>query len=310
MAAALLGRWRVRRPERARARLVPRNRIGLQLLHGARHARGKPGGHAATDSGNRLPQRRGGGAGRVDRRTVPCAHRRERPRDGGRASETSSICATTSTRRSILRRLSAWSGSAWAQCHIPCVFNPPRPFAPTTEAAYRALAEEADDHGAAARARGFKGFYAHIHDWDHWPDPATGRRVIDVFLESSDPESVFVEPDLFWMVNTEAAIRSSSSTAGSVAPHSFTSKTVTPGRPRRPTARPPTSDLGSPTQAPVQSTSARSSNRWSVPQKEYIIERDTQVHPMLTAQIGWDFLRKLRGTPHGGSRRGGLGRRT
>ena len=45
-------------------------------------------------------------------------------------------------------------------------------------------------------------------------------------------------------------------------------------------------------------------------QKEYIIERDTQVNPMLTAQIGWDFLRKLRGTPHGGSRRGGLGHRT
>jgi hypothetical protein len=35
-------------------------------------------------------------------------------------------------------------------------------------------------------------------------------------------------------------------------------------------------------------------------QKEYIVERDTQVHPMLTAQIGWDYLRNLRGSATGG----------
>jgi hypothetical protein len=35
-------------------------------------------------------------------------------------------------------------------------------------------------------------------------------------------------------------------------------------------------------------------------QKEYIAERDTHVHPMLTAQIGWDYLRNLRGSATGG----------
>ena len=32
-------------------------------------------------------------------------------------------------------------------------------------------------------------------------------------------------------------------------------------------------------------------------QKEYIVERDTQVHPLETAQIGYGYLRNLRGTP-------------
>jgi sugar phosphate isomerase/epimerase len=189
----------------------------------------------------------------------------------------------------------------------PFVFNPPRPFAATTEAAYRALAAEANRYGAAARARGFRGFYAHIHDWDHWPDPATGRRVIDVFLEASDPRSVFVEPDLFWMVNAGRDPIEFFDRWEHRAPLIHV-KDRNPGPPVPPYGAAPNfgpgiTDPG--TGAIDFRTIFESLERGK--QKEYIVERDTQVNPLLTAQVGSDFLRNLRGSRHGRGRRHGRG---
>jgi sugar phosphate isomerase/epimerase len=180
------------------------------------------------------------------------------------------------------------------------VFDPPRPFTPTTESAYRALAREADRYGAAARARGLRGFYAHLHDWDHWPDPNTGRRVIDVFLEASNPRNVFVEPDLFWLEN-----------AGRNAIRFFNRwehraplihvKDRNPGPPVPPYGTAPNTGPGITDPCAGAIDFRRIFESLERPhQKEYIVERDTQVHPMLTAQIGWDYLRNLRGSATGG----------
>lgn len=63
---------------------------------------------------------------------------------------------------------------------------------------YRAAAEQFNGFGEAAAARGLK-FYQHNHDGEFGfaeDDPSV--RLYDVFLEHTDPASVFLEMDVFW----------------------------------------------------------------------------------------------------------------
>jgi sugar phosphate isomerase/epimerase len=63
--------------------------------------------------------------------------------------------------------------------------------------AYRALAREMNRFGAAAADRGLR-FYYHNHDWEF--ARAGGRVLYDVLLDDTDPDLVFFELDLYWIV--------------------------------------------------------------------------------------------------------------
>ncbi|MFE5309920.1 sugar phosphate isomerase/epimerase family protein [Isoptericola sp. NPDC056578] len=67
-----------------------------------------------------------------------------------------------------------------------------------TVGGYLAAAEQFNGFGAAAAARGLK-FYQHNHQHEFGfaaDDPAT--RLYDVFLENTDPATVYLEMDVFW----------------------------------------------------------------------------------------------------------------
>ena len=299
-AAALLGPLAGRSVARgARARLVPRNRIGLQLYTVRDMLAADPAGtlQQVADIGYHEVEL-AGLAGLSAARFRELADANALKIVGAHMSIVdlrNSVEAVLDTAETLGLR---WVGVG--AMSYPFIFNPPRPFAPTTEAAYRALAAEANRYGAAARARGFKGFYAHIHDWDHWPDPTTGRRVIDVFLEASDPESVFVEPDLFWMVNAGRDPVEFFDRWERRAPLIHV-KDRNPGPPVPPYGAAPNFGPGIADPGMGAIDFRRIFESLDRPkQKHYIVERDTQVHPLETAQIGYRYLRNLRGTPHGG----------
>jgi hypothetical protein len=76
---------------------------------------------------------------------------------------------------------------------LPGIF----PAIPSDVTAYRALAREMNRFGAAAADRGLR-FYYHNHDWEF--ARAGGRVLYDVLLDDTDPDLVFFELDLYWIV--------------------------------------------------------------------------------------------------------------
>jgi sugar phosphate isomerase/epimerase len=68
---------------------------------------------------------------------------------------------------------------------------------PQTHDAYRAMAEEFNTFGEAARARGLK-FYFHNHPGDFALDG--GTPIYDTLLAESDPRLVYFEMDIAWFV--------------------------------------------------------------------------------------------------------------
>lgn len=70
---------------------------------------------------------------------------------------------------------------------------------PQTAARYRELAALANEWGAAAAARGLK-LYIHTHYWEYGTDPTTGESLFQILLDETDPDLVFFEMDIFWIV--------------------------------------------------------------------------------------------------------------
>jgi sugar phosphate isomerase/epimerase len=68
-----------------------------------------------------------------------------------------------------------------------------------TASRYRELAELSNEWGAAARARGLR-FYIHTHYWEFGTDPQTGEELFQILLDETDPKLVFFELDIFWAV--------------------------------------------------------------------------------------------------------------
>jgi sugar phosphate isomerase/epimerase len=66
----------------------------------------------------------------------------------------------------------------------------------TTEG-YKRAAEDFNNFGAAAAARGMR-FYQHNHSGEFAIDPTTGVRLYDTILAETDPRLVFFELDIFW----------------------------------------------------------------------------------------------------------------
>jgi sugar phosphate isomerase/epimerase len=76
------------------------------------------------------------------------------------------------------------------------VASPNRTLFPSTHEGFKALAEEFNTFGAAARARGMK-FYFHNHPDDFVLDG--GTPVYDTLLEETDPRLVYFEMDIAWV---------------------------------------------------------------------------------------------------------------
>jgi sugar phosphate isomerase/epimerase len=66
-----------------------------------------------------------------------------------------------------------------------------------TAAGYRQAAEDFNNFGLAAAARGMR-WYQHNHDGEFRFDPETGERLYDVLLAETDPDLVFLQMDIFW----------------------------------------------------------------------------------------------------------------
>jgi sugar phosphate isomerase/epimerase len=158
---------------------------------------------------------------------------------------------------------------------------------PQTADRYRELAQLANEWGAAAAARGLR-LYLHVHYWEFGTDPQTGETLFQILLDDTDPRLVWFEPDLFWLV------------FGGVDPldwipryqRRFPLFHVKDGNPNPAGGyfNPGFTDLGEgsidfrPIFQALRNKNAH----------HYIVERDDQPHPALTARIGYQYLRNLR----------------
>lgn len=69
---------------------------------------------------------------------------------------------------------------------------------PQTADGYRAMAQEMNEWGRAAKARGLR-WYAHLHAHEFETDPQTGEVLFDIWLAETDPRLVSFEMDLYWI---------------------------------------------------------------------------------------------------------------
>jgi sugar phosphate isomerase/epimerase len=76
---------------------------------------------------------------------------------------------------------------------LPGIFPPPAPDA----AEWRSLAREMNRYGEAAADRGLY-FYYHNHDFEF--ARSQGQVLYDILLDRTDPDLVFFELDLYWIV--------------------------------------------------------------------------------------------------------------
>jgi sugar phosphate isomerase/epimerase len=159
---------------------------------------------------------------------------------------------------------------------------------------YRELAELANQWGVAAKARRLR-LYLHVHYWEFGTDRVTGEALFQILLDETDPGLVSFEPDLFWMV------------FGGIDPldwipdyqHRFPLFHVKDGNPNPAGGyfNPGFTDLGegSIDFRPIfEALKHKNAHR-------YIVERDDQPNPARTARVGYQYLLNLRARKrHGG----------
>ena len=164
---------------------------------------------------------------------------------------------------------------------------------PQTANRYRQLADLANEWGAAAKARGMR-LYLHVHYWEFGRDPRTGESLFQILLDETDPQLVWFEPDLFWMV------------FGGIDPLAWIPRYedrfplfhVKDGNPNPAGGyfNPGFTDLGEgsidfrPIFEALKHKNAH----------HYIVERDDQPDPARTARVGYEYLLNLRARKGGG----------
>lgn len=155
---------------------------------------------------------------------------------------------------------------------------------PQTADGYRAMAQEMNRWGEAARARGLR-WYAHLHDTEFHTDPGTGRPLFDVWLAETDPDLVWFEMDLYWI------LRAGVDPAPYLTAHEprFPMLHVKDGAPWRDVEN----DLG---EGEIDFPDIFSNLR-SLPSHHYIIERDQQPDPVRTANVSYRHIRSIRVPP-------------
>lgn len=159
---------------------------------------------------------------------------------------------------------------------VPGIF--PNPTA--TRETYRGLAREFDRYAERVADRGMR-FYYHNHNFEFARDG--GTRLFDVLLDGTDPDLVFFELDLYWMV-----------TAG-VDPLDYLGRFDQSRFPlfhvKDRDATGTFADLGQGNINFARIFRELQNKHYH----HYIVERDTQVDPARTATVGYEYLRDLRG---------------
>lgn len=152
---------------------------------------------------------------------------------------------------------------------------------PQTAEGCRAMAQEMNRWGEAARARGLR-WYAHLHDNEFHTDPRTGQTLFDVWLEETDPRLVWYEMDLYWILRAgvEPAPYLTSYEA------SFPLLHVKGGAPWDNIE----SDLG---EGEIDFPAMFEHLR-GLSAHHFVIERDQQPGPVRTANVSYDYIRSVR----------------
>jgi sugar phosphate isomerase/epimerase len=155
-------------------------------------------------------------------------------------------------------------------------------------AAYQRFAEEFNTWGEAAANRGLR-FYFHNHGWDFTVE--RGRALYDVLLAETDPDLVFFELDIYWMINGFPA----NGVAGRDPVDYLTGRYPQSRWPlfhvKDRTAAGDFTDPGTGTIDFARIFSVLDNKHYH----HYLVERDTLAHSAETARIGYEYLRNLRG---------------
>jgi len=154
-----------------------------------------------------------------------------------------------------------------------------------TVEAYRALAREFNAYGAAAADRRLR-FYYHNHAFEFQTEG--GTVLYDVLLEETDPDLVFFELDLYWIVEAGRDPLDYLALEDQARWPLFHVKDRAPEG--------SFADLGEGTIDFARIFRVLENKHYH----HYIVERDTQPDPPRTAQVGYDYLRALRGRRRGG----------
>jgi sugar phosphate isomerase/epimerase len=157
---------------------------------------------------------------------------------------------------------------------------------PYTEAFFKTVAGQLNRAAAIASEYGLRFFY-HNHDFEFTNKRADGRPVYTVLLEETDPRRVFFQLDLMWINFGGGPWRELLTTL----PERFISFHV---KDQSPQAAPGCNcDLfADPGQgvAPLEEMIATAGAQRN---KRFVVERDSQPHPLTTARIGYEFLRTV-----------------
>ena len=157
---------------------------------------------------------------------------------------------------------------------------------PYTEAFFGVVAAQLNRAAAIASEYGLRFFY-HNHDFEFTNRRADGRPVYTVLLEQTNPKLVKFQMDLMWINFGGGPWRQLLTTM----PERFISFHV---KDQSPQAAPGCNCdvFADPGQGVVPleemlTVAGRTRN------KRFVVERDSQVHPLTTARIGYQFLRSV-----------------
>jgi len=152
-----------------------------------------------------------------------------------------------------------------------------------TRAAYRQLARDMNRWGEQAADAGLR-FYYHNHNFEFARDGGTtGTRFYDILVNETNPDTVFFEMDLYWVV------------AGGVDPMDYLGVYDQSRWPlfhvKDRDAAGAFADLGEGNINFQRVFQALENKHYH----HYLVERDTQVNPIRTAETGYEYLRDLEG---------------
>jgi sugar phosphate isomerase/epimerase len=158
---------------------------------------------------------------------------------------------------------------------------------PYTEAFFGVVAGQLNRAAAIAREYGLRFFY-HNHDFEFTNRRADGRPVYTVLLEQTDPKSVFFQMDLMWISFGGGPWRELLT--------SMRERFISFHVKDHPAEASPTcgcdifTDPGQgvvPLEEMIATAGTQRNKRW-------VVERDSQPHPLTTARIGYELLRSVR----------------
>lgn len=157
---------------------------------------------------------------------------------------------------------------------------------PYTEAFFKVVAGQLNRAAAIAGEYGLRFFY-HNHDFEFTNRRADGRPVYTVLLEETDPKRVFFQMDFMWINFGGGPWRELLTTL----PERFISFHV---KDQSPEAAPGCDcDVFTDPGLGVTPLEEMIATAGTQRNKRFVVERDSQPHPLTTARIGYEFLKTV-----------------